>query len=161
MPQDDRPYEPPEEERGKHIIPPRIKPDDDDGYFEKLTEAVFQAGFSWQVVRDKWPNFRRAFDGFDVDAVARYDARDIERLVSDPGIVRNGQKIEATIYNARVMRDLAADHGSFHAYLRSLDGLPYPARSKALAMQFKWLGRTGVFVFLFMVDEDVPAWEDR
>lgn len=161
MPQVEPPYEPPDEERGKLIVPPRKKPDDDNGYFEALTEAVFQAGFSWQVVRNKWPNFRRAFDGFDIDTVARYDARDIERLTSDPGIVRNGQKIEATIHNARVMRDLVAEHGSFHAFLRSLDGQPYPARREALAGLFKWLGRTGVFVFLYTVDEDVPAWEDR
>jgi 3-methyladenine DNA glycosylase Tag len=161
MPHADRPYEPPEEERGKLIIPPRKKPDDDNGYFERLTETVFQAGFSWQVVRNKWPNFQQAFDNFDIETVARYDARDIERLISDSGIVRNGQKIEATIHNARVMRDIVAEHGSFHAYLRTLDGHPYPARRKALAKQFKWLGRTGAFVFLYMVDEDVPAWEDR
>ncbi|MEJ2148285.1 MAG: DNA-3-methyladenine glycosylase I, partial [Chloroflexota bacterium] len=78
-------------------IPPRKKPADDDGYFEVLTQAVFQAGFSWQVVRDKWANFRRAFDDFDFEAVARYDTRDIDRLVADAGIVRNARKIEATI----------------------------------------------------------------
>jgi DNA-3-methyladenine glycosylase I len=142
-------------------IPPRKKPADDDGYFEVLTQAVFQAGFSWQVVRDKWANFRRAFDDFDVEAVARYDTRDIDRLVADEGIVRNARKIEATIENAQIMRAIIDEHGSFEAYLRSLDGLTYEARRKELAKRFKWLGRTGVFFFLWSVDEPVPDWENR
>ena len=53
-----------------HEIPPRIKPENDSGYFEQLTKAVFQSGFSWAVIRDKWPNFVRAFDGFSLDSVA-------------------------------------------------------------------------------------------
>ena len=126
-----------------------------------LTQAVFQAGFSWKVVRDKWPNFERAFDNFAIGKVANYDDRDLERLLMDEGVVRNGKKIEGTIHNARVMRDLIAEHGSFHAYLRSMDGLPYQARSKALSKQFKWLGRTGTFFFLWSVEEEVPAWEER
>jgi 3-methyladenine DNA glycosylase Tag len=150
----------PEEELG-YIIPPRRVPDDDDGYLEALAQAVFQAGFSWRVVRDKWPNFRRAFDGFHVDTVARYDVDDIDRLLADSGIIRNGRKIEAVIANARVMRDIRAEYGSFHAYLRSLDALPYPKRRAALARRFKWLGRTGVFTFLWCVGEDVPEWEER
>ena len=144
-----------------HEAPPRQKPTDDDGYLAVLTQAVFQAGFSWQVVRDKWPNFRRAFDEFSIDRVARYDDRDLDRLLADEGIVRNGRKIQATIDNARTLRDLVAQHGSFHAYLRSLDGQPYSQRSKALSQQFKWLGKTGVYFFLWSVGEDVPAWEER
>lgn len=146
---------------GKYQVPPRAKPADDTGYFNVLTQAVFQAGFSWEVVRNKWPNFEAAFDHFDIDKIARYDDGDLERLLNDAGIVRNGKKIEGTIHNARTMRDLIAEHGSFHAYLRSLDGLPYEARSKALSKQFKWLGRTGAFFFLWCVEEEVPAWEDR
>lgn len=142
-------------------IPPRRKPEDDNGYFEVLSQAVFQAGFSWEVVRNRWPEFRRAFDGFDIETVARYDVRDVDRLLADPGIVRNGRKIEAVIENARTMRRIIADYGSFEAYLRSLDDLPYHERSRTLARRFKWLGRTGVFFFLWCVDEEVPAWEDR
>jgi 3-methyladenine DNA glycosylase Tag len=147
-------------ESGPHI-PPRKKPDGDDGYFSVLTQAVFQAGFSWKVVKDKWPNFQQAFDNFSVDKVARYDDHDLERLLDDEGIVRNGQKIQATIDNAQTMRDLIAEHGSFHAYLRSLDDLTYEERSKTLSKRFKWLGRTGVFFFLWSVEEEVPAWEER
>jgi 3-methyladenine DNA glycosylase Tag len=133
-----------------HEVPPRKKPVDDNGYFEELTRAIFQAGFSWRVIRDKWPNFRQAFDGFELAVVAGYG-----------GIVRNRRKIEATIYNARAMWSLSQDHGSFYTYLRSLDGLDYAGRRKELSARFKNLGPTGVFTFLWCVDEEVPAWEDR
>jgi DNA-3-methyladenine glycosylase I len=142
-------------------IPPQKKPGDDNGYFEELTKAIFQAGFSWRVIRDKWPNFRRAFDAFDIPTVAGYAEPDIERLASDAGIVRNRRKIEATVHNARVMWDLIEEHGSFHAYLRSLDDLDYSSRREELGHRFRNLGPTGVFTFLWCVDEEVPSWEDR
>ena len=144
-----------------HEIPARIKPKDDNGYLEQLTRAVFQSGFSWTVIRDKWPNFIEAFDGFSVEAVAEYEDGDVALLLNNAAIVRNGRKIEATIENARTIHRLAQTHGSFHNYLRSLDGLPYPEKRKTLTKQFKNLGPTGVFVFLWSVDEPVPDWEER
>ena len=146
---------------GEVHIPPRNKPANDDRYLSILTQAVFQAGFSWQVVRDKWPDFERAFDEFSIGKVASYDDRDVERLVGDTGIVRNGRKIQATIDNAQAMRDLIGEHGSFEAYLRTMDELPYPERRKALTDRFKWLGKTGAFFFLWSVAEEVPDWEQR
>lgn len=142
-------------------IPPRRIPGSDSGYLEILTKAIFQAGFSWGVIRDKWPNFCRAFDGFDVETVANYGARDVDRLLSDPGIVRNGRKVEATIQNARIMRGLIAEYGSIYNYLRSLDGLSYAERRRRLTRRFHHLGPTGAFVFLYTVGEDVPDWEQR
>ena len=142
-------------------IPPRQKPQDDNGYLEQMTKAIFQAGFSWKVVNDKWPNFQRAFDNFDVDKVAAYDDHDLDRLVSDAGIVRNGRKIAATIENARELQLIVAEHGSVHAYLRSMDEWPYPQRRKELSKRFRGLGPTSVFTFLWCVDEEVPDWEDR
>ncbi|MDH7484709.1 MAG: DNA-3-methyladenine glycosylase I [Anaerolineae bacterium] len=142
-------------------IPPRQRPTDDNGYLEQMTKAVFQAGFSWKVIGDKWPNFRRAFDGFDVEKVANYDALDVDRLLADESIVRNGRKIEATIHNARVMQELIARHGSFYNYLRSLDSLDYAGRRRELHRRFRHLGPTGIFVFLYCVDEEVPDWEER
>lgn len=142
-------------------IPARSRPESNAGYLEQMTKAIFRSGFSWRVVRDKWPNFQRAFDCFDVERVAAYDERDLDRLVSDAGIVRNGRKIEATISNAGIMRDLIAQHGSFFAYLRSLDALDYPGRRKELGRRFRHLGPTGVFVFLYSVDEEVPSWDER
>jgi DNA-3-methyladenine glycosylase I len=144
-----------------HEIPTRKKPEHDRGYLEELTRAVFQAGFSWRVVREKWPDFQQAFDDFDVPTVAGYGEPDVERLINDKRIVRNRRKIEATVQNARAMWELIQQHGSFHAYLRSLDGLDYAGRRKELSKRFANLGPTGVFTFLWSVDETVPAWEDR
>ncbi len=148
-------------ERPGFEIPPRSTPADDNGYLEQMTKAIFQAGFSWQVVNDKWPNFQQAFDGFDVDRVAAYGPEDVDRLLSDSGIVRNGRKIEATISNAIQFQAIGREFGSFAGYLRSLDDLPYRERQKALSKRFKNLGRTSVFVFLWCVNEDVPDWEER
>ena len=142
-------------------IPPRVTPEGDSGYLEELTKAIFRSGFSWRVVRDKWDNFRRSFDGFDVARVAAFGVPDISRLFEDSGIVRNKQKILATVENARTMLALAHHHGSFHAYLRSLDHLEYHGRVRVLTRQFKNLGRTGAFVFLHSVNEETPSWHDR
>ncbi len=142
-------------------IPPRQAPATDNGYLEILTKSIFQAGFSWDVIRQKWPHFQRAFDGFDIETVADYGERDVDRLLADPGIVRNGRKIEATIQNARIMRELIDEYGSIHRYLRSLDGLSYAQRRRALTRRFHHLGSTGCFVFLYTVGEDVPDWEER
>ena len=144
-----------------HEIPPRVKPADDSGYLEMLTKAVFQSGFSWMVIRQKWPDFQQAFEGFNVQRVASYGDADLERLLADPGIVRNRRKVTATIQNARTMVDLADEHSSFHGYLRTLDSFPYAQKRKLLVDQFANLGPTGLFVFLWLVDEPVPEWEER
>src|SRR5688572_31010038 len=73
---------------------------DDRRLFEKLSLEGFQAGLSWLTILRKRENFRKAFRGFDLEAVARLGTRSVDRLLSDPGIVRNRAKIEATINNA-------------------------------------------------------------
>ena len=142
-------------------VPPRIAPADDSGYLEELTKAIFRSGFSWRVVRQKWPNFQNAFDGFDVCKVADYGVEQIDRLFEDPGIVRNRRKILGTVENAGIVLELAQRHGTFRDYLRSLDGLDYRERVKELTGRFRGLGRTGAFVFLYCVDEPTPDWHDR
>ncbi len=74
--------------------------------FERVSLEAFQSGLSWLIVLRKRENFRAAFDGFDVERVARYTERDVERLLADTGIVRNRAKIEATVANARAVADL-------------------------------------------------------
>jgi len=138
-----------------------VKPTRDSAYLEEMTKAVFRSGFSWKVVEDKWPNFKAAFDGFDVNKVAGYDERDVDRLLSDAGIVRNGRKIEATINNARAMRKVVEGFGSFKKYLRSMDEHPYEATAKDMKGRFSFLGKTGTYTFLWGVGEEVPEWEDR
>jgi 3-methyladenine DNA glycosylase Tag len=137
------------------------KPTTDAAYLEEMTKAVFRSGFSWQVVEDKWPNFQAAFDGFDVGKVAGYDERDVDRLLADAGIVRNGRKIEATIRNARAMGALTEEFGSFQKYLRSMDEQDYEATAKDMKDRFSYLGKTGTYTFLWGVGEAVPEWEDR
>jgi DNA-3-methyladenine glycosylase I len=74
---------------------------DDDALFERLTLEAFQSGLSWLTILRKRPAFRAAFDGFAIDRVAGYDETDVERLLADPGIVRNRAKVLAAIANAK------------------------------------------------------------
>ena len=77
--------------------------------FERMTLEAFQSGLSWLIILRKRDAFRAAFGGFDIETVARYSDTDVDRLLADPGIVRNRAKIEATIANARVAADLDVD----------------------------------------------------
>ncbi len=79
---------------------------DDRALFEKLILDGFQAGLSWRTILAKRENFRRAFDGFDPEKIARYTPKKVERLLADPGIIRSGTKINAAIGNARAYLDI-------------------------------------------------------
>jgi DNA-3-methyladenine glycosylase I len=81
------------------------------GLYERISLEAFQAGLSWATILRKRPAFRAAFDGFDPDRVAAYDEGDVERLLDDPGIVRNRLKIGAAITNAKATVALRADGG--------------------------------------------------
>jgi DNA-3-methyladenine glycosylase I len=91
--------------------------DDDRRLFEKLCLEGFQAGLSWLTILRKRDRFREVFLGFDFERVARFGARDVARLLRDPGIVRHRGKIEATIGNARRACDLAEEAGSLAAFV--------------------------------------------
>ena len=95
----------------------RAQPDRD--YLASMTQMVFSAGFVWKVIRAKWPGFEQAFHGFDPSTVAELSAAEIEALKSDTRIVRNGQKIMATIANAQFVVETAEEHGSFGDFLAS------------------------------------------
>jgi DNA-3-methyladenine glycosylase I len=97
---------------------------DDIELFERLALESFQAGLSWSTILRKREAFRVAFDGFDPLVVAAYDDAARARLMADAGIVRNRAKIDATIGNAAGVLALAADFGSFDAYLASVVPLP-------------------------------------
>jgi DNA-3-methyladenine glycosylase I len=79
---------------------------DDRGIYERLTLEAFQSGLSWLTIMRKRDNFRDAFAGFDIEAVARFGASDVTRLMADAGIVRNRAKIDAAIANARAAAEL-------------------------------------------------------
>src|SRR3972149_1846419 len=90
---------------------------DDTVLFERLILEINQAGLSWLTVLKKRAAFRAAYDGFAIDRVAAYGARERARLLADAGIIRNRLKIEAAIENARRVRVLRDDFGSFAAWL--------------------------------------------
>jgi len=84
----------------------------DDRWLAEMTRRVFQAGFNWSVVDTKWPGFEAAFEGFDVRRCAMMSDDDLDRLLADPRVVRNGVKIRSVRENAGFLLDLAAAHGS-------------------------------------------------
>jgi DNA-3-methyladenine glycosylase I len=99
--------------------------------FELLTLEAFQSGLSWLTVLRKRDAFRRAFDGFEIERVADYDARDVERLLADASIIRHRGKIEAAIANARAVRRVTAEGDSLTELLWRF--APDPARRRAPA----------------------------
>jgi len=136
---------------------------DDRRLFEKLCLESFQSGLSWRTILAKRENFRAAFQGFDVDRMARFTQRDIDRLLQDAGIVRHRGKIEAVINNARRTRELIERQGSLAAFVWRYEPdakeLVEPqsastsaqsiALSKALKKQgWKFIGPTTVYAFM-------------
>ena len=89
---------------------------DDTRLFQKLSLDSFQAGLAWITILRKREAFRDAFDGFDIDTVAGYGDLDVDRLLTNPGIVRHRGKIEATISNARHSREIIDEFGSLAVY---------------------------------------------
>ena len=89
----------------------------DDALFGRLVLEIMQAGLSWTTILRKAEAFERAFDGFDLARVAVYGDADVARLLADAGIVRNRAKVAAVIENARRIRGLQAEHGSFRGWL--------------------------------------------
>jgi DNA-3-methyladenine glycosylase I len=140
---------------------------EDRTHFEFLVLEGAQAGLSWWTILRKRDGYRQAFANFDAAKVARFNARSIERLLANPGIVRNRQKIEAAIANARGFLEVQGEFGSFDAYVwRFVGGQPLvnrwrkqkdvPATSKesdALskdlkARGFKFVGSTIVYAHM-------------
>ena len=140
---------------------------DDVRLFEKLSLEGFQAGLSWLTILRKREAFRRAFAGFEFERVARFEERDVERLLGDAGIVRHRGKIEAVINNAGRAVELVRDEGSLAAYVWRFEppareggldraGLADQAetdQSRALARDLKrrgwrFVGPTTVYAFM-------------
>jgi len=106
---------------------------DDQRLFEFLILEGMQAGLSWSTILNKRENFRRAFAEFDVEQVARFGKRDVNRLLKDAGIIRNRLKIEAAINNAQRFGEVQKEFGSFDAYIWGfVDGKPIRNGFKSL-----------------------------
>jgi DNA-3-methyladenine glycosylase I len=89
----------------------------DDELFERLMFEINQAGLNWILILKKQHNFRKAFDNFKVEKVAFYGEKDFERLMNDPGIIRNRLKINAAVENAKVILKIREETGSFRKWL--------------------------------------------
>ena len=135
--------------------------------FEFLVLESFQAGLSWEIILNKRPNFRTAFDDFNAEAIANYSSAEIAHLLNNKGIIRNKLKIEATINNAQRFLEIKARQGSFCDFLwgfvdgqtiqnsfKSLEEVPAKTAlsdkiSKALKKEgFKFLGSTVVYAHM-------------
>jgi DNA-3-methyladenine glycosylase I len=142
---------------------------DDRWIFEKICLEGFQSGLSWLTILNKRDNFRRAFSNFDVDKVARFNARSVERLLKDAGIVRHRGKIQSTINNARRAREMRDEFGSLAAFMwrfepvagsrpkrmtrAALSKLSKSAESAALSKELKkrgwsFVGPTTIYAFM-------------
>ncbi|MEQ9332017.1 DNA-3-methyladenine glycosylase I [Thalassobaculum sp.] len=136
---------------------------DDRRLFEKLSLEAFQSGLSWRTILAKRENFRAAFHGFDFERIARFDGRDVGRLLADPGIVRHRGKIEAVIANARRALETVERDGSLAAYFWRYE--PDPGRlaapqtastsAESIALSkdlkkrgWKFVGPTTVYAFM-------------
>jgi DNA-3-methyladenine glycosylase I len=95
---------------------------DDQALFGKLVLDGFQAGLSWSIILNKRARFLEVFEGFDAERMARYDRRRIARILKDPGIVRNRQKVDAAVINARAFLEFREKEGSFDSFLWSFVG---------------------------------------
>lgn len=140
---------------------------DDRKHFEFLLLDAFQAGVSWSIVLRKRESFRRAFDGFDAEKIARYRAPKIRSLLKDAGIIRNRLKVASAVSNARAFLELQEREGSFDRFIwqfvdgetkhnarRSLRQIPPRTResdrmSKALKERgFKFVGSTICYAYM-------------
>lgn len=101
------------------LTPVQLTATDDDRWLAAMAKCLFQAGFNWKVIDAKWPDMETAFDGFSTAKVAAYHNGDIDRLLSDKRIVRNGAKIMAVIENARFVHKIAGDHDGFGKFIAS------------------------------------------
>ncbi len=106
---------------------------DDAHHFEHLVLEGMQAGLSWLTVLKKRDNFRSAFAGFDVQRVARFRPAEVEKLLTDPGIIRNRMKIESSVNNARRFIEVQSEFGTFTEYIWGfVDGKPVVNRWKSM-----------------------------
>jgi DNA-3-methyladenine glycosylase I len=116
--------------------------------FERLVLEINQAGLSWLTILKKREAFRRAFQGFEPEVVARYGARDRRRLLADAGIIRNRLKVEAAIANAQRVLELRESHGSFSGWLAAHHPRPKDEWVKLFKQTFRFTGGEIVGEFL-------------
>ena len=135
------------------------RPSNDSVYFENMCRVIFQAGLNWHVIDNKWPTIKKAFADFNIHEIANFTNTDVERLMRDPGIIRNKGKIKAIIQNAQNFTAIAKQYGSFQKYLETFEKSEnYTKVVKDLVNKFKWLGPPSASLFLYTVGEKIEPW---
>ncbi|MCZ6788854.1 MAG: DNA-3-methyladenine glycosylase I [Chloroflexi bacterium] len=114
---------------------------DDDALFENMNLQIFQAGLNWRMILARRDAFREAFHGWRIHKVAGMGPHDVSRLLQNAAIIRNLKKIEASIANARTVREIQREHGSFcHWFYDALEGDDLGALQKMLKETFTFMG---------------------
>ncbi|MCB9852926.1 MAG: DNA-3-methyladenine glycosylase I [Phycisphaerales bacterium] len=108
----------------------------DAGHLRRIAQEIFQCGLSWHIVLVKTPALKDVFYDFDVDRVSQMKSSDVDRLMKDERIIRNRRKIEATIHNANVFREIADEHGTYCKWFNRLPAAT-PTEIAALYPLFK------------------------
>jgi len=121
---------------------------EDNALFARLILEINQAGLSWETILKKKDNFFKAFDDFNIDKVSRYSEKRIEKLLQDAGIIRNRLKIEATISNAKKIKELQMEFGSFKNWLDQHHPMSKEEWVKLFKQTFRFTGGEIVNEFL-------------
>ncbi len=132
-----------------------VRIEDDNELFCRLVMEINQAGLSWHTILVKENNFRKAYHHFDIKKVAKYGEKDFNRLLSDPGIIRNRLKINAAIYNAQQLLAIQNEFGSFRKWLdMEAQECKHDKQSwlKLFKKHFKFVGGEIVGEFLMSID---------
>jgi DNA-3-methyladenine glycosylase I len=121
---------------------------DDNELFGRLVLEINQAGLSWETILKKKDNFFKAYDNFDIQTVAHYKQKDIDRLLNDAGIIRNKLKVNAAIHNAQRLVEIQKEYGSFKNWLDHHHPKPKADWVKLFKKEFKFTGGeiTGEFL---------------
>ena len=122
------------------LSPDELAGTQDDRWLSAMAKCLFQAGFNWKMIDAKWPDMEEAFDGFDPALVQCYHDDDVDRLLADKRIVRNGDKVMAVIENARFIKEIATEAGSAGAYFANWPDARYVELLSTLSKRGARLG---------------------
>jgi 3-methyladenine DNA glycosylase Tag len=142
------------------------KPKNDNDYLERMSRVILASGLNWRVIENKWPGIKKAFANFDINKVSKFQEPEIEELMMNPDVIRNLAKIRAIVANAQKIQELGQEHGSFAAYLESVDKSGgEDVLVDQISKQFAFLGKGTTVIFLFAVGQNMPKataeWQAR
>ncbi|HFD91924.1 MAG TPA: 3-methyladenine DNA glycosylase [Gammaproteobacteria bacterium] len=142
------------------LSPARIRKIPDDRWLSAMTKCVFQAGFNWQVIEDKWARFEEVFAGFDTHRWRMMSDDDLDRLLKEDGIVRNAAKLRSVRENAAFLDDMAEAHGSAGAYFATWQRGDYCRHLRELQKGGSRLGGKTGQIFLRRMGVDTLVFSD-